>query len=145
MILPIIPIKKSSRLYSQEKFKPIYELKDKNFKVIWLTDEEKPSNKFCDLLINDYQIRQNLKNFIKKNNKIKLILGTYAFFSQKKFLSQILDRRKSIFFITFGGDDPKNLSLKFFNVFKNLEGKKLFIVNSKTYKALKKFNYKKRI
>ena len=31
-------------------FKKIYNLKDKNFKVIWFTDEENPSPKYCDLL-----------------------------------------------------------------------------------------------
>ena len=141
---PYYPNQEKQQVIFSRKFKPIYELKDKNFKVIWLTDEEKPSNKFCDLLINDYPNSTKFKKFYKKkNNKIKLILGTYAFlFSKEIFKSNFISKKKHIF-ITFGGDDPKNLSLKFFNVFKNLEGKKLFIVNSKTYKALKKFNYKK--
>ena len=92
------------------------------------------------------QIQQNLKNFIKKkNNKIKLILGTHAFLFSKEIFQKKNRSKKKHIFITFGGDDPKNLSLKFFNVFKNLKGKKLFIVNPKTYKVLKKFNNKKNL
>ena len=51
-----------------KKFKSIYKLENKNFKVIWLTDEEKPSDKFCDLLINDYPNAYKFKNFYRKKN-----------------------------------------------------------------------------
>lgn len=143
---PYYPNQEKQQDKFSKKFKSIYELKNKKFKVIWLTDEEKPYDKYCDLLLNDYPNSIKFKKFYKKkNNKIKLILGTYAFlFSKEIFQSKNRFKKRHIF-ITFGGDDPKNLSLKFFNVFKNLEGKKIFIVNPKTYKVLKKFNNKKNL
>ena len=143
---PYYPNQKKQQIKFSKKFKSIYKLENKNFKVIWLTDEEKPSDKFCDLLINDYPNAYKFKNFYrKKNNKIKMVLGIYAFlFSRVIFKPRHRFQRKHIL-ISFGGDDPKNLTLKYFNVFKNLEGKKFFIVNAETYKTLGKFNNKKNL
>ena len=74
-----------------------------------------------------------------------MVLGIYAFlFSKEIFKPRHRFKRKHIL-ISFGGDDPKNLTLKYFNVFKNLEGKKFFIVNAETYKTLGKFNNKKNL
>jgi len=127
-----------------KKFKTIYNLVNKKFKVIWLTDEEKPSPKFCDLLLNDYPVSHKFRDFYKKNNNnIKLILGIYAFLYDKEILKLKNIKKNKHILIAFGGDDPKNLILKYFNVFKNLKGKKFFLVNLKTYEILKKYNGKK--
>ncbi len=143
---PYYPNQEKQQVIFSKKFKSIYELKNKMFKVIWLTDEEKPCEKFCDLLLNDYPNSPKFKNFYKKKNKkIKLILGTYAFLYSKEILKSNYGFKKKHIFISFGGDDPKNLTLKFFKVFKSLEGKKFFIVNSKTHKILKKFGDKKNL
>lgn len=143
---PYYPNQEKQQVIFSKKFKSVYGLKDKKFKVIWLTDEEKPCEKYCDLLLNDYPNSPKFKKFYKKkNNKIKLILGTYAFLFSKEIFKLNNRLKNKHIFITFGGDDPKNLTLKFFKVFKNLAGKKLFIVNSKTYEILKKFNYEKNL
>ena len=36
---------------------------------MWLTDEEKPSPKFCDILINDFPLAQKFKSYYKRFNK----------------------------------------------------------------------------
>ena len=143
---PYYPNQEKQQIKFSKRFRSIYELKNKKFKVLWLTDEERPSEKFCDLLINDYPNSSKFKNFYKKKNKkIKTILGIYAFLYSKEILQSRYRFRKKHIFISFGGDDPKNLILKYFSVLRNLEGKKFFIVNSKTYKILGKFNNKKNL
>ncbi len=127
-------------------FKKIYNLKDKNFKVIWFTDEENPSPKYCDLLLNDYPLSISFKKFYKKYNKnIELILGLYAFLFADEVLKLRNFSKKKHVLIAFGGNDPKNLVLKYFNFFKKIKYKKIFISNSKTYKILKKYSDNKNL
>lgn len=124
-----------------KKFKKIYLIKKKKFKTMWLTDEEKPSPKFCDILINDFPLAQKFRSYYKRfNKKIQLILGIYAFIFSKEILSKKIKPKKKHVLVVFGGDDPKNLTLKYFNFFKNIKLKKVFIVNLRTFKILNKFN-----
>ena len=49
---------------------------------MWLTDEEKPSPKFCDILINDFPLAQKLNLIIKdliKNSVNSWDLCLYIF------------------------------------------------------------------
>jgi len=140
---PYYPNKDAQQLIFSKKFKNIFNIKSKLFKVLWLTDEVNPSPKYCDLLVNDYPFANRFKNYYKKFNKdIILILGIYAFlFSQEILDNKFKDQVKKNILIAFGGNDPKNLVLKYFKFFKTLDIKKVFIVNPKTYKILS--SYKK--
>ena len=136
---------KQQEIFSK-KFKKIYNIEKKNFKTIWLTDEEKPSPKYCDLLLNDYPLAEKFKYFYKKfNKKIQLVLGIYAFLFSKEVFSKKKKAKKKHVLIAFGGDDPKNLILKFFDFFKTLDFKKIFIVNKRTYRILKKHDKNKNL
>ena len=93
----------------------IYLDKRKSFKTIWLTDETSPSPKYCDLLINDYpEANKFRKYYLKYNKKIKLLLGIYSFLFQEKLIKNKSKKQlNKHILIVFGGDDPKNLILKY--------------------------------
>tara|TARA_B100001248_G_C27399780_1_gene469189 strand:+ start:16068 stop:17039 length:972 start_codon:yes stop_codon:yes gene_type:complete len=143
---PYYPNQLKQQEFFSKKFKKIFNIKNKKFKIIWLSDEEKPSPKYCDLLLNDYPLAKKFKYFYKKfNKKIQLILGIYAFLFSKEVFTNKQKTKKKHVLIAFGGDDPKNLILRFFDFFKTLDFKKIFIVNIRTYKILKKYDKNKNL
>ena len=144
---PYYPNKKKNYENFSVSFKKIYNNKKKFFKTIWLTDETNPSPKYCDLLINDYPQSNLFNKFYQKyNKKIKMILGIYSFLFQKEILDLCNKRiKKKHILIAFGGEDPKNLILKYFHYFAKINYKKVFITNKKTFELIKKFRNSKNI
>ncbi len=123
------------------KLKKIFFIKNRNFKILKLTDETKPTRHYCDYLINDYPLSIQFKKKYKSANKnIILFLGIYAFLYPdlllKKFKKPI---KKYEFLIAFGGQDPKNLAKKYFKSLSQLKIKKIFILNNLGYKAFSRY------
>ena len=129
---PYYPAKKNDYEKFSLKFKKIFYNKRKTFKTLWLTDETKPSPKYCDVLVNDFPESTRFKKYyLRFNKKIKLILGIYSFLFQKKIFKT---KNKKHILIAFGGDDPKNLIFKYFDFLKNIDEKKYL---SRTKRCLK--------
>jgi spore coat polysaccharide biosynthesis predicted glycosyltransferase SpsG len=128
---------KNDKILNQ-RLKDIYLIKDKKFKILKLTDETKPTIHYCDYLINDFPLSTNfIKKYKSTNNKMELFLGIYAFLYPKILLNKSLSGNKKYnLLIAFGGNDPNNLGIKFFETIRNNKQKKIFIFNKNTYKKL---------
>ena len=137
-----------NKISSDKKiFKKIFQIKNRKFKLLKLTDETYPSRQYCDFLINDYPQSKKFSRFYKKINfQMKLYLGInfflYPFSIIKKYknINKIYD-----ILVVFGGSDRKNLSNKYFNFLKKLNLKKIFILNKNTFNKLKRFENKNNI
>ena len=131
---------KNDKILNQ-RLKDIYLIKDKKFKILKLTDETKPTIHYCDYLINDFPLSTNfIKKYKSTNNKMELFLGIYAFLYPKILLNKSLSGNKKYnLLIAFGGNDPNNLGIKFFETIRNNKQKKIFIFNKNTYKKLIKY------
>ena len=114
--------------------------KIKNIKtsIIRLTDEVNPSRHDCDILINDFPGSSNFKKYYKKNC-LNLFLGENFFLYKQDLLKLMNNKNKKKYdlIIVFGGEDPKNILLKYFFFLKSLNLKKIFICSKKIYSRLK--------
>jgi len=134
---------KNDKILNQ-RLKDIYLIEDRKFRILKLTDETKPTAHYCDYLINDFPLSTAfIKKYRLTNNKMKLFLGIYAFLYPSMLLNKFLHKNKKYdLLIAFGGNDPNNLGMKFFETIKNNRQKKIFILNKNTYKKLIKYQDK---
>ena len=111
--------------------------------IIRLTDEITPTRHYCDILINDFPGALSFKRYYNKFC-YNLFLGENFFLYKKQLLKLINDKnqKKYDLLVVFGGDDPKNLLLKYFYFLRYLNLKKIFICNKKTYSKLKHYKDK---
>jgi spore coat polysaccharide biosynthesis predicted glycosyltransferase SpsG len=114
-------------------------LDSKNYnkiKILRFTDETFPTAHRVDYLVNPVPGIEKYYKFYSKYAK-NIYLGT------KYFLPLIKkSNKKSKSFdllVAFGGNDPKNLVLKYFEFLKKLEVKKIIFCNKFTFQKLKKF------
>ena len=131
---------KNDKMLNQ-RLKDIYLIEDRKFRILKLTDETKPTSHYCDYLINDFPLSTTfIKKYRLTNNKMELFLGIYAFLYPSILLNKPLYKNKKYdLLIAFGGNDPNNLGMKFFETIRNNKQKKIFIFNKNTYKKLIKY------